>query len=145
MKEDPEALKALFLKMEEENKVLYDKTQVLEQEKKDCMVKIEELELLKSAFEKKMTDFNLAFREQAQKTGHYYIFTHMLMIMLTWFAIPVFCYKTFGFSPTMAFASGLISYIILVLINQSFIDDIKKVKIVRSKEGDGTDNEETIE
>lgn len=86
------------------------------------------IETLENDLEKErhtVNGFRSAIQQKNRKIEAYTIFTHLLMIVLTWVAVPVLCYKIFRFSPMVALLVGFVVYVGFLVMNETFVRDIR--------------------
>lgn len=113
----------------------------LEQKLKDKQEKIEELEgqleevrktaadleLRISMFQQNASNSKIATQKKQRLFDEYAVFTMVLMIILTWVAIPVLGVVVFKLSVLISFIIGAAGFIALVCISQYFVHEVKKI------------------
>jgi hypothetical protein len=119
-------LKKAFGQVEAALAECQEEREQLEVKNKDLGLRVEELELLEKAYEKKIEDIQAKMQMFEAKTGSYMIFTHVLMAALGLFALPLLFVSVVGWSGLFAFLTGLMIYFVLIVINHTFTADIQR-------------------
>ena len=122
--QDPaEQLQAL----EKENLRFKEQIAELKSLNEEKRLKIDRFENEIEKNKKIISAYKAANTQKNNKIEAYVIFTHILMIILSWAAIPVLCFKTFGFSPLLALVVGFVVYITFLVFNEGFVNEIRNI------------------
>jgi hypothetical protein len=76
--------------------------------------------------QKQMAAYQQATRNREALFGEYVVFTSILIVILTWIAIPTICIKALGLSLLVALAVGFLLFLMLIGVSHYFYTEIKK-------------------
>ncbi|MCP4694104.1 MAG: hypothetical protein GY859_39075 [Desulfobacterales bacterium] len=104
-----------------------EKVEELERKFEETRKTAANLELKISMFQQNASNSKIITEKKQKLFDEYAVFTTVLMIILTWIAIPVLCVVVFKFSYLIAFIIGAISFIVMICISQYFVHEIRKL------------------
>ncbi len=118
-----EYIDSLELKLKEKQ----EEVEVMEGQLKEARKTAADLELRVSMFQQNASNSKIVLQKKQKLFDEYAVFTTVLMIILTWVAIPVLCVVVFEFSVLVAFIIGAACFIIMICISQYFVSEVRKL------------------
>ncbi len=113
--------------LEEKLKKKDEKIEELENNVEEARKNVANLELKISMFQQNASNSKIITDKKQRLFDEFSVFATVLMIILTWIAIPVLCVVVFKFSVLVAFVVGAIGFIIMICISQYFVHEIRKL------------------
>ena len=112
--------------LEEARQNLQTEIAALQQSRLKDQKAIDELEHKIGVKQKHLAAFQQATRNREALFGEYVIFTSIVIVILTWIAVPTICIKALGLSLWVSLAVGFLLFLMLIGVSHYFYTEIKK-------------------